>query len=139
MYPVCTGTISKESSDFPGYDQHKCCGDFWSGSGPEAWAQVIGYYDRLGSGWSYSPFSGSTCGDIYTMAPKTLDPVKKDPTTMKAKAFMEDIRSKVLRSCDNGKGSTLILKEHAFNCPTIPRQTRGNRDRVIEGEEGWEF
>ena len=35
------------------------------------------------------------------MAPKTLDPVKKDPTTMKAKAFVEDIRLKILTSSDN--------------------------------------
>lgn len=60
----------------------------------------------LGSGWSYSPFSGSKYGDMYTTAPKALDPVTKDPTTMKAMAFVEDIRSEVLTSCDNGQGST---------------------------------
>ena len=60
----------------------------------------------LGSGWSYPPFSGSIYGDIYTTAPKTLDPVTKDSTTMKAMAFVEDIRSEVLTSCDNGQGST---------------------------------
>lgn len=53
----------------------------------------------------YSPFSGSIYGNIYTMAPKTLDPVKRDPTTMKAKAFVEEIRPNVLTSCDNDQGS----------------------------------
>ena len=47
-----TGTISRESSDFLGCDQHKCCGDCWRGCGPEAWAQVFGYHYRLGAGWS---------------------------------------------------------------------------------------
>ena len=46
------------------------------------------------------------------MAPKTLDPVKKDPTTMKAMAFVEDIRSEVFTSCDNGQGSTYSKNMH---------------------------
>lgn len=43
---------------------------------------------------------------MYTTTPKAVDPVTKDPTTIKAMAFVEDIRSEVLTSCDNGQGST---------------------------------
>lgn len=49
---------------------------------------------------------------MYTTAPKALDPVTKDPTTMKAMAFVEDIRSEVLTSCDNGQGSTYSKNMH---------------------------
>ena len=49
---------------------------------------------------------------MYTTAPKALDPVTKDPTTMKAMAFVEDIRSEVLTSCDNGQGSTYSKNTH---------------------------
>ena len=67
---LSTRTISKVNIDFPGYDQHKCCGDFWTGCGPEARAKVFGYYDRLGSGWSYSPFSVDRYMAISTQWPQ---------------------------------------------------------------------
>ena len=51
-------------------------------------------------------------GDRYTTAPKALDPVTKDPTTMKALAFVEDIGSEVVTSCDNGQGSTYSKNMH---------------------------
>lgn len=60
----------------------------------------------LGSGWSYPSFSGSIYGDIYTTAPKTLDPVTQDSTTMKAMAFVEDI------TCNNGQGPTYSKNRH---------------------------
>ena len=124
----CLGAISWRSNFFPDYDQHKCCGDCWSGCSPVAWAQVFGYYDSLGSILS-SPYSGSVYGDIYTMAPKKLDPHKKDPATMKVKSLMEDIRSKVLTFCNNGQGSTYSQNMHLI-APWF-RARQGYRARVV--------
>lgn len=87
--------------DMPDYDQHKCCGDCWSGCSPVAWAQVFGYYDRRASS-SSSIFSPKIYGHSYEKAPKTL--------TNKVKYFVEDIRRQVKTFCRNGKGSTYARK-----------------------------
>lgn len=58
----CTGSVSGESSNFPDYNQHRCCGDCWSGCSPVAWAQVFGYYDRLAHRF-YSSYSSSLFKD----------------------------------------------------------------------------
>ena len=123
----CEKAIPRES-DFPDYDQHKCCGCV-SGCSPVAWAQVFGYYDRLASSFSYSPFSRLIYGDMYTTAPMTLDKVKKDPTTMKVKAFVEDIRSEVETFCKNGEGLTTNSKMHLI-APWF-RARQGYRARIV--------
>ena len=87
--------------DMPDYDQHKCCGDCWSGCSPVAWAQVFGYYDRRASS-SSSIFSPKIYGTRYEIAPKTL--------TNKVKYFVEDIRRQVKTFCRNGQGSTYARK-----------------------------
>ena len=130
----CEGTIFRESSDFPDYVQHTCCGGCMSGCAPVAWAQVFGYYDRLGSSRS-SPFSGSIYGDSYTMAPKTFNPDKKDQTTMKVKAFVEDIRLQVETYCTSKKeGSTYTNKMHLI-APWF-RARQGYKARVVSYLEG---
>lgn len=83
--------------DMPDYNQHKCCGDCWSGCGPVAWAQVFGYYDRHASTFS-SKFSPKIYGHSYETAPITL--------TNKVKYFVKDIRRQVKTICKNGQGWT---------------------------------
>lgn len=87
--------------DMPDYNQHKCCGNCYSGCGPVAWAQVFGYYDRRASSFS-SIFSPQIYGDRYTKAPKTM--------TKEVRYFVEDIRRQVKTFCRNGQGSTYVRK-----------------------------
>ena len=113
----CTGTVSGESSNFPDYDQHRCCGDCWSGCSPVAWAQVFGYYDRLAHSFSSSKFSSWIFEDRYTMAPLKM--------TYAVRAFVEDIRSQVQTHCTSeGEGATYTTKEHLIAPWFRARQAR---------------
>ena len=106
--------------DMPDYDQHKCCGNCWSGCSPVAWAQVFGYYDRRASR-SYSIFSPRIYGDSNKMAPKNF--------TDEVKPFVEDIRRQVKTRCRNGKGSTYTSKMHRIE-PWF-RARQGAKARVV--------
>ena len=116
----CTGTVSSESSDFPDYNQHICCGGCYSGCSPVAWAQVFGYYDRLGAS-SSSPFSPWLYRDSSTKAPLRM--------TKGVETFVEDIRSQVQTFCDNGEGSTYTKNMHLIQ-PWF-RTLQGYRARVV--------
>lgn len=78
--------------DFPDYDQFTCCQNCRSGSGPVAWAQVFGYYDRLATRPSFSStFSPQLYGDNSTTAPLSM--------TNGVKSFVETIRPWLQTSC----------------------------------------
>ena len=106
--------------DMPDYDQHKCCGNCWSGCSPVAWAQVFGYYDRRASR-SYSIFSPRIYGDSNKIAPKTM--------TDEVKPFVEDIRRQVKTRCKSGQGATYTSKMHRIE-PWF-RARQGAKARVV--------
>ena len=117
----CTGSVSGESSNFPDYNQHRCCGDCWSGCSPVAWAQVFGYYDRLAHRF-YSSYSSSLFKDRYIMAPLKM--------TYAVRRFVEDIRLQVETYCTStGEGSTYTKKMHLI-APWF-RARQGYRARVV--------
>ena len=95
------GSISYES-EFPDYDQHKCCGGCYSGCGPVAWAQVFGYFDRISK--YNSMFSSRIFGDSSTMAPLQL--------TGAVKVFVESLRPYLRTRCEGGQGSTKLRNMH---------------------------
>lgn len=91
------GSILFESTDFPDYEQHTCCGNCWSGCTPVAMAQIFGYFDRIGS--RITPrLSKRLYRDENTDAPLSM--------TDSVKPFVEDIRSRLGTFCSGGSGST---------------------------------
>lgn len=117
--------IAGSDSDFPDYEQHKCCG-CWSGCSPVAWAQVFGYYDRRARYW-WSIFSPRLYGDSSKVAPKKM--------TDEVKPFVEDIRKQVKTSCTSRGGTTYSSKmkliAHWF------RVRQGPKARVVSYLRGW--
>ncbi|KAJ7380280.1 hypothetical protein OS493_010996 [Desmophyllum pertusum] len=112
------GSVSAEY-DFPDYDQHKCCGYCYSGSGPVAWAQVFGYYDRKAA-TPNSIFSSTIYGDSSTQAPLRL--------TDEVKRFVEDIRNRSKTFCEHGRGVTYTFNMHLI-APWF-RSRQGSNSRV---------
>ncbi|KAL9986494.1 hypothetical protein ACROYT_G000653 [Oculina patagonica] len=115
-------TVSEVSvpseKDFPDYDQHICCGGCHSGSGPVAWAQVFGYYDRLAASRS-SKFSPRLYGDSNTKAPLRM--------TNGVRRFVESIRPWVQPvDC---KGTTYSSNMHLI-APWF-RARQGTMSRVV--------
>ena len=106
-------------SDFPDYEQHSCCGGCQSGCGPVAWAQVFGYYDRIGASyyWPFSPL-------IYAGGKAPLKTM-----TAGVEKFVEDIRGRVETYCENGQGFTWSGKMHFIESWFRDRQ--GYRARVV--------
>lgn len=117
---VRSGSIPREGYDFPDYEQHSCCGGCKSGCSPVAWAQVFGYYDRLGYSLD-SKYSGYIYRDRLTKAPLWL--------TDEVERFVEDIRSQVHTTCANGEGGTLRTKMYLI-APWF-RSRQGSRSRVV--------
>lgn len=115
-------TVSKVSvpskKNFPDYDQHICCGGCHSGSGPVAWAQVFGYYDRLAASRS-SKFSPRLYGDRSTKAPLRM--------TNGVRRFVESIRPWVVQRNDC-KGKTAFSNMHLI-APWF-RARQGSKSRV---------
>lgn len=117
---VRSGSIPREGYDFPDYEQHSCCGGCKSGCSPVAWAQVFGYYDRLGYSLD-SKYSGSIYRDRLTKAPLRL--------TDEVERLVEDIRSQVHTTCVNGEGGTERRKMYLI-APWF-RSRQGSRSRVV--------
>ena len=96
--------IQREKADFLHYWQHQRCdtkNECWSGCSPVAWAQVFGYYDRLGT-LSNSAFSSAIYGDSTTLAPRSM----KDDVGQ-VRDFVRNIRKQLKTYCGkDGAGYT---------------------------------
>ena len=125
--------------DFPDYDQHICCEGCHSGSGPVAWAQVFGYYDRLAVSRS-STFSPTLYGDSSTKAPLRM--------TNGVKRFVESIRPWVRPDCaGDAQRSNMHLIMPWFRarqgskprvvCYFESRKRRNNGASVSSGDDSW--
>lgn len=112
-------TIKREKEDFPDYEQHECCGPDKkcnSGCTPVAWAQVFGYFDRLGS-----PFSSNIYGDRNKRAPRYW--------TEEVKPFVMDIRRQLETKCDDNQGST--DRKNMWKMKSWFQNRQGSRARLI--------
>ena len=113
-------TIKREKDDFPDYEQHECCGPdnkCDSGCTPVAWAQVFGYFDRLGS-----PFSSNLYGDRNKRAPRYW--------TEEVKPFVMDIRRQLETTCDkDNAGST--DRKNMWKMKSWFQNRQGSRARLI--------
>jgi len=103
--------------DFPDYDQHICCYGCHSGSGPVAWAQIFGYYDRLAAR-SSSKFSPALYEGSSKKAPLSM--------TTGVKKFVETIRPWTSTSCSGGTSSSRMH----FIAPWF-RARQGLTSRVV--------
>lgn len=112
-------TIKREKDDFPDYEQHECCGPdnkCNSGCTPVAWAQVFGYFDRLGS-----PFSSNLYGDRNKRAPRYW--------TEEVKPFVMDIRRQLETRCKDNAGST--DRKNMWKMKSWFQNRQGSRARLI--------
>lgn len=112
-------TIKREKDDFPDYEQHECCGPdnkCDSGCTPVAWAQVFGYFDRLGS-----PFSSNLYGDRNKRAPRYW--------TEEVKPFVMNIRRQLETTCKNNAGST--DRKNMWKMKSWFQNRQGSRARLI--------
>ena len=114
-------TIKREKDDFPDYEQHKCCGPdkkCYSGCTPVSWAQVFGYYDRLGS-----PFNSN----IYVYGDKN----KRAPRywTEEVKPFVMDIRRQLETKCEKNEGSTKIT--NMWKLKSWFQKRQGSRAQLV--------
>lgn len=112
-------TIKREKDDFPDYEQHECCGPdnkCDSGCTPVSWAQVFGYFDRLGS-----PFSSNLYGDRNKRAPRYW--------TEEVKPFVMKIRRQLETRCKDNAGSTDI--KNMWKMKSWFQNRQGSRARLI--------
>lgn len=115
-------TIKREKDDFPDYEQHECCGPdkkCFSGCVPVSWAQVFGYYDRLGS-----PFSSNIYGDKNKRAPR-LWTGDED-----IKTFVMDFRRQLGTTCSKDNGGATDVRD-MWKLKSWFQNRQGSRAQLI--------